>query len=278
MCNKTYRSFLFKGKSKLSIHHTDSRSQGASRVPYPSSIRRGGGSEDPPPGGRKVFPRANFADIVWRSRSDWRAHTERDHDGFWRRGPSNSIAMEIGLSILIHMRHSILNHPRVSVPSLACHLTSTPLLSVSSASQNLGEVLVTSPPGPKNDIQSTKEGAETVQFDVPMSGSGGELSGDPTIRITADSETEIVAPMKNSVVNLMMNHITDHLQFLALLTLRLSTEKLADGDIDTFSSSRSFSSEEGSGKRSIRDDGFGTDEGDEVPDIDQNAFFDKPFV
>lgn len=70
----------------------------------------------------------------------------------------------------------------------------------------------------------------------------------------ADSGTEIVAPMKNSVVNLMMNHIAYHLQFLALLTSRLSTEKLADGDIYT----RTFSSYHSAARKALESGALGT--------------------
>jgi hypothetical protein len=52
----------------------------------------------------------------------------------------------------------------------------------------------------------------------------------------------------------MLNHIADHLQFLALLTTRLSTEKLADGAVQDFSSSRAVSSDGAPGKRSTLDD------------------------
>jgi hypothetical protein len=48
----------------------------------------------------------------------------------------------------------------------------------------------------------------------------------------------------------MLNHIADHLQFLALLTPLLSTEKLADGEAQDFSSSLAISSDGAPEKRS----------------------------
>lgn len=89
----------------------------------------------------------------------------------------------------------------------------------------------------------------------------------------ANLETNIVAPMKNSVMDLMLNHIADHLQFLALLTLRLSAEKLSDGGLHAFSSSQSFSSGEDSEKRITLDGEIETAEGYKVPEIDEDALF-----
>ncbi|KAK4445253.1 hypothetical protein QBC34DRAFT_333410 [Podospora aff. communis PSN243] len=51
----------------------------------------------------------------------------------------------------------------------------------------------------------------------------------------------------------MLNHIADHLQFLALLTPRLLSEKLTDGDIQDFSSSIVTSNEGPPGDRSTLD-------------------------
>jgi len=54
--------------------------------------------------------------------------------------------------------------------------------------------------------------------------------------------------------DVMLNHIADHLQFLALLTPRLCTEKLADGNVHLLSSSQASSSGRSAGKRSSLDD------------------------
>jgi hypothetical protein len=69
----------------------------------------------------------------------------------------------------------------------------------------------------------------------------------------------------------MLNHIADHLQFLALLTPRLSTEKLADGDVQEFSSSRAISSDGAPGKRSTLEDELKTREETNLNVLQENA-------
>lgn len=220
------------------------------------------------------------------SRSDWKAHTEREHGVFWRQGPSNPIGND-NQSLNPNFQDSFDVGRSTDICPLCClpldksrpKSKSIPLLSVSSGPQNLDEVLVTSPPESKKDFESTKEGAKTVQLDVSESESEEEPPGDPTVWSMADLETKIIAPMKNSVMDLMINNIADHLQFLALLTLRLSAEKLSGGDIHTFSSTQSFSSEQGSRKESTLDDEIGirVAKGDEVPEIDENALLYEKF-
>ncbi|KAK0762654.1 hypothetical protein N5P37_005472 [Trichoderma harzianum] len=202
------------------------------------------------------------------SRSDWKAHTEREHGVFWRQGPSTPIGND-NQSLNPNFQDSFDVGRSADICPLCClpldksrpKLKSIAVLSVSSGSQNLDEVLVTSPPGSKKDFEGTKEGAKTVRFDVPKSGSEEEPPRDPTARSVADLETRIVAPMKtpvmDSTMSLMMDHIADHLQFLALLTLRFhsaATKTLK--------------------KRTTLDDEMGTDEGYEVPEMDEDAFFD----
>ncbi|EHK16147.1 uncharacterized protein TRIVIDRAFT_206799 [Trichoderma virens Gv29-8] len=73
-------------------------------------------------------------------------------------------------------------------------------------------------------------------------------------------------------MDLMMDHIADHLQVLALLTLRLSTENLADGEIHAISSSQAPSDEQGSGKRgSLDGESEIFFEEDMIQEIDQDA-------
>ncbi|PKK50413.1 hypothetical protein CI102_7515 [Trichoderma harzianum] len=300
MGDKSYGSFRSKGiGGGLSIHYTDSRSQDTvsktrwsvncprkhSKISQPSTVRRWRSSEALSSLPKKNFLKANYTDNVWWSRSDWKAHTEREHGVFWRQGPSTPIGND-NQSLNPNFQDSFDVGRSADICPLCClpldksrpKLKSIAVLSVSSGSQNLDEVLVTSPPGSKKDFEGTKEGAKTVRFDVPKSGSEEEPPRDPTARSVADLETRIVAPMKtpvmDSTMSLMMDHIADHLQFLALLTLRLSVEKLADGDLHAFSSSQSFSSDEDSEKRSTLDDEMGTDEGYEVPEIDEDASFD----
>jgi hypothetical protein len=55
------------------------------------------------------------------------------------------------------------------------------------------------------------------------------------------------------MMNAMLNHIADHLQFLALLTIRLSARKIANGDVHSFSSSQTHSSDQDSEDRNSFD-------------------------
>lgn len=218
------------------------------------------------------------------SRSDWRAHTEEDHDDFWRRGPSNPIGREYQ-SLWPNSQEASNSGPPADICPLCClpldkpgHTqTSIPLPSVSPASQTLSELLEMLPPESKDTLKGAKKGTKPVRFDALIH--EGERSGDQTAQGVADSEMKTTAPIKSSLMNStmigMMNHITDHLQFLALLTLRLSTGKLADGDIHAFSSSQALSSDQGSGKRSTLDDEFGTAEEDEAQETDADVFLDE---
>ncbi|KAL5092835.1 hypothetical protein Trisim1_000570 [Trichoderma cf. simile WF8] len=260
---------------------------------------------------RKIFLKANFADNLWwrshvnedllpfvcisssclqspnfASRSDWRAHIERYHGVFWQQVPSNPIGKD-DQSLSPNFQDSFNVGRSADIYPLCClpldksrpKSKSNPLRSASSGSLNLDEVLVTLPPESNKDFASTKEGSKKAQFDVPKSGSKEEPPEDPTARSMADSETKIVAPMKKSTMDLMINHIADPLQFLALLTLRLSAEKLSDVDRHAFSSSQSFSSEKSSRKQSTLDDEIGirVAKGDEVPEIDEDALFYEKF-
>jgi hypothetical protein len=79
------------------------------------------------------------------------------------------------------------------------------------------------------------EATKTVRFDVSQS----------ELPVTVDTETPIRAQSA-----ILLDHIADHLQFLALLTPRLSSEKLGEGGKETFASDQGLSSSEDPGRRS----------------------------
>lgn len=73
---------------------------------------------------------------------------------------------------------------------------------------------------------------------------------------TASEAGEIIS--QKAINTAMLNHIAEHLQFLALLTPRLLTEKLTEGKTEDTSSSRALSSDGSSGRRSTLDEEFQT--------------------
>lgn len=73
-------------------------------------------------------------------------------------------------------------------------------------------------------------------------------------------------------MNPMMNHIADHLQFLALLTVRLSARKITEGDEHSFSSSPALSSNQDSEKGSTWNGESEYVEGDASMEKDEHEF------
>ena len=115
---------------------------------------------------------------------------------------------------------------------------------------------------------SKKKGLKSVRFNVIQ-----QYSGPPSERID-QSATNLESTksdhrgIQRTTNTMMLNHIADHLQFLAVLTPRLSTEKLAVGDVEAFSSSRT-SNDYAFGKRSTLSDEFELSEANEVKEIEE---------
>ena len=112
----------------------------------------------------------------------------------------------------------------------------------------------------------SKKAKRFVRFDVTKHDSGPAREGaaPPTTSIEATKVDESGSQKITNTVAVMLDHIADHLQFLALLTPRLSTEKLAVGDVQAFISSQVSSSDRASGKRSTVNDELESAQGDEV--------------
>ncbi|KAK1239137.1 hypothetical protein MKX08_006198 [Trichoderma sp. CBMAI-0020] len=66
-----------------------------------------------------------------------------------------------------------------------------------------------------------------------------------------ETATHLEEPAVDQMMSLVMNHIADHLQFLALLTVRLSARRITDGDKHSFSSSPALSSDQFSEKKAL---------------------------
>lgn len=224
------------------------------------------------------------------SRSDWRAHTEEEHGVVWRQGPSSPISNE---TLTRDPQEASDFHTPTDICPLCClpldkpkHAkTSMPQHSASSAPQTSDGPLETLPLEPITALGSSSRSKKTVLFEVPKQ--EGELAGEQGDQVATNTQaakaTKTTNPTTNPVPHrmakpmtnlMMMNHIADHLQFLALLTPRLSTDKL-DGHIHDFSSSRALSSDRISGNGSTLDDQFGPTEGSEAQDMDEHLFLDK---
>ncbi|KAK7718128.1 hypothetical protein SLS63_010513 [Diaporthe eres] len=87
---------------------------------------------------------------------------------------------------------------------------------------------------------------KSVRFDATIRES--KPADESPTSTTASEAGEIVSQKATNTA--MLNHIADHLQFLALLTPRLSTEKFREGKVQDTSSSRAISSDGSHGKRS----------------------------
>ncbi|UKZ71431.1 uncharacterized protein TrAtP1_012386 [Trichoderma atroviride] len=109
---------------------------------------------------------------------------------------------------------------------------------------------------PNDIIESRKSGKEPLRCNVLKH--KGKPSGERTAQDELDSDEEPAAhaekPGVDHMINPMMDHIADHLQFLGLLTIRLSAKKITDGHVNSFSSSQALSSDQGSEKGSTLDD------------------------
>lgn len=104
--------------------------------------------------------------------------------------------------------------------------------------------------------------AESVgsrQETLPLSSDDMDLDepSDSSSGLHVNTEYVEACNSGTQAINAMLNHIADQLQFLALLTPRLWSEKLADRNVRVSSSSRAVSSEGVPGKRSTLDDEVG---------------------
>ncbi|KAH7308886.1 hypothetical protein B0I35DRAFT_463803, partial [Stachybotrys elegans] len=241
------------------------------KAKFPSPPKFEDGEEQKPcPLCRKIFLKDDFTDTkCWRShvnddlipfvcvsstcmgsptftgRTAWKEHIGQYHDGMWLQRPKVDSQKSSGTVRATD----------------TCPLCCLPIAEITKLKASIPQAseLETSPSKARTP-SGNKSASKTVRFDV----------SEPETLITADTE-----PSNRAESAMMLNHIADHLQFLALLTPRLSTEKLGEGGTHAFSSDQELSSYQGSGKRSTLDDDFASAEGDKSHDADMDAHLDE---
>lgn len=139
-----------------------------------------------------------------------------------------------------------------------CPLCCLPLAELTKLKASIPQASETSPSKARTH-SGNKRASKTVRFDV----------SEPETLVAADTETTTRAKSA-----MMLDHIADHLQFLALLTPRLSAEKLGEGGTHTFSSYQGSISGQGPGKRSTLDDDFAYTEGGKTQVANMNTSLD----
>ena len=166
---------------------------------------------------------------VFASRSEWITHTKREHGASWPwRSDVCPICSFLPLSKSGYVR---------------------------TGSQNPSAVTAEAPNSPQRALP---RGFAKLHHNVPLTSSSSpksvqfnitDQSSEP-VRESSSQLLTLTGPMdtsdssiRNAVSGAMLNHIADHLQFLALLTPRLSTEKLAEGDMQESFSSQVISNE-----------------------------------
>ncbi|RSL68666.1 hypothetical protein CEP54_002674 [Fusarium duplospermum] len=230
---------------------------------------------------RKVFQRHDFTnDVWWKShvnedlvpfvcvatsclessnftrRSEWRAHIEQDHGVVWQQNPGIALHDE--------------NKAHSPDSQGACENVTICPLCCSSPLEEPRQLRARNPPtsseSPKALQAGSKEapvgafGKKTVRFDVPK-------QGDSPTALPATSRLGM-KPAKHMT---MANHIAGHLQFLALLTPRLSTKSLTDEEDIDFASSQALSGDSNSGERSTLGDELELEEGQNTQNLEIRA-------
>lgn len=207
---------------------------------------------------------------------------ERDHGVFWSRSPvipnrdnKNDLDPQVTSSLgqfedicplcclpLVERRDALIGiHLPTLVPAMITSNEQREQLLVDSGEKDSKILSAGSTKAKKS------AGFEVTKQDSEVAGEGASLPTTNTEAVKADeSGTKETA----KIMTVMLNHIADHLQFLALLTPRLSTEKLAVGDVHAFPSSQAISTDRAPGKRSTLDDELEFAQGDEVKESDKN--------
>lgn len=159
-------------------------------------------------------------------RTAWKGHIGQYHDGMWLQ------------RLKVDSQESSDAFRAMDICPLCC----LPLAELTKLKNSIPQTsgLEISPTKARTPSGS-KRTSKTVPFDV----------SEPERLVAADTETPTRAESA-----MMLGHIADHLQFLALLTPRLATENLEEGGSHTFSSDQGLSSDHCPGKRSTLDDDF----------------------
>lgn len=201
-----------------------------------------------------------FQPPAFARRSDWIAHMQRYHGIFWRRVPTVQTSNNVR-SLHYNTREISDAGPSEDICPLCCMslvnsrgpATGKLASMMSSTSQTAAELLTLSPDS-KDTIESRKKNTKN------------EADSDEK------TASHLEEPAVDHMMSPMMNHIADHLQFLALLAVRLSARKITEGDEHSFSSSPALSSNQDSEKGSIWNDDSEYDEGDAPMEKDEHEF------
>ncbi|EJT72233.1 hypothetical protein GGTG_09099 [Gaeumannomyces tritici R3-111a-1] len=214
------------------------------RFPKPPKLQ-GGGSSLPCPLCRKMFPGTSFDDVVW-----WRVSRARDYmqESQDASGPG-----------------SIMSHDEASD---SCPICCRPLTEPGSGPSQA--VAAQKPPSHHRQELSasdlgTKNAKKSVRFDAAAShpATASEHLDEAPQRLADVAPSSTALTYKNS----LLDHIAEHMQSLALLTVRLAVKRAATkSDYRSFSSAQEASSDGTHRHRSTLDTDLEFSHGDQSED------------
>ncbi|KAL8294674.1 hypothetical protein RB597_007721 [Gaeumannomyces tritici] len=259
------------------------------RFPKPPKLQ-GGESSLPCPLCRKIFPGTSFDDIVWwrqhvnddltpfvclvevcsescryASRAEWKAHTTQHHDDFCSRNRVSRARDYMQESQDASGPGSIMSHDEASD---SCPICCRPLIEPRSCPNQA--VAAQKPPShPSQELSAsdlrTKNARKSVRFDAAA-------SHPATVSEHLDEAPQILADVAPSSTartykNSLLDHIAEHMQSLALLTVRLVVKRAATkSDYRSFSSAQETSSDGTHRQRSTLDTDIESSNGDQLED------------
>ncbi|KAI1132822.1 hypothetical protein F5Y10DRAFT_291785 [Nemania abortiva] len=224
-----------------------------SKAQFPSPPQFEDGEDRKPcPLCQELFFKANFEDIGWwthhvnkdltpfdcifgtcsihlsfASRTDWMVHMETEHGEFW---PQKSLK-----NTQIHAHQTALQdfNERLELRLLDCTGGDSRILTA-----------------------GDKKLEKSVRFGVTNEPSITNQEESPPSDVMEAEGTDEKEPQRSANFLTMLHHIADHLQFLAILTPRLSVEKLSTGEQHKFYSDGSSTNSTLGERRSTLDDDF----------------------
>ncbi|KAL8391898.1 hypothetical protein RB595_002193 [Gaeumannomyces hyphopodioides] len=236
------------------------------RFPEPPKLKDGESSLSCPLC-RKIFPRASFKDAVWwrqhvnddlapfvclvdvcaesckyASRAEWKAHTSHHHGNFWSRSRIPGTRDHMPIKGDASGSGDI---PSPGEPTDGCPLCCLPLTEPGNGpNQTTTTQKLPSQPSqePSASDLGTKKAKKSVRFDAAASDPAPASEHmDQTPQSSAD-----VAPFytPRTSKDSLLDHIAEHMQFLALLTVRLAVKRVSiKSDDRSFSSAQEASSD-----------------------------------
>ncbi|KAL8349221.1 hypothetical protein RB598_004872 [Gaeumannomyces tritici] len=259
------------------------------RFPKPPKLQ-GGESSLPCPLCRKIFPGTSFEDVVWwrqhvnddltpfvclvelcsescryASRAEWKAHTTQHHDDFCSRNRVSRARDYMQESQDASGPGSIMSHDEASD---SCPICCRPLTEPGSGPSQA--VAAQKPPSHHRQELSasdlgTKNAKKSVRFDAAAShpATASEHLDEAPQRLADVAPSPTALTYKNS----LLDHIAEHMQSLALLTVRLAVKRAATkSDCRSFSSAQEASSDGTHRHRSTLDTDLEFSHGDQSED------------